>query len=126
MGAFADNFKALLHQRGLTQIQASLQLGVTQATVCRWLNGQHEPSFAALMKIASRLDVPVEGFRKGRPARRGAVKEARAPYGATGPLESLKRRWKRADRAERKAIKAALARLFPGHQAALIAWLNAP
>jgi hypothetical protein len=71
----------------------------------------------------------VEDFRDGKRAGKSVVREARARYGGSPPpiepLEALKRRWKRADRAERKAIRASLLRLFPGSYVALLAWLNA-
>lgn len=47
-------------QSGMTQTQLASVTGITKSTISRYLQGEFEPKAAAVVKLASALNVPVE------------------------------------------------------------------
>ncbi len=56
--------KKHLADKKLTAAEFARSLGVSEAAVCRWLNGQRRPDYPNLKLIASALGVPVERLDK--------------------------------------------------------------
>jgi transcriptional regulator with XRE-family HTH domain len=58
----AGNLASLLHTarvaRGLRQIDVAAAVETSQASVCRWERGSHEPSTTFLARLAELLDLP--------------------------------------------------------------------
>ena len=51
------NLKALMTKKNITQINLSVQIGVTQETISAYLNNKAKPSADTLIKIADYLDI---------------------------------------------------------------------
>ena len=50
----------LMEAHGLTQYALAKRLGISQSTICNWLNGKKEPSIESLWKVADFFDVTVD------------------------------------------------------------------
>ena len=48
----AERIKELMKVEGISQYALAKQLGISQSTICNWLNGKKEPSIESLWKIA--------------------------------------------------------------------------
>ena len=57
---FAQRLKALLEERGMTQLELAARVGVTRAAMSRYVSGDREPRFVTLVRIVEELDVRVE------------------------------------------------------------------
>lgn len=56
---FGDRLKRLIHIKGMTQSQFARELGVTDATLSRYITGTHEPSMSKAERIAEILDCDI-------------------------------------------------------------------
>jgi transcriptional regulator with XRE-family HTH domain len=61
----------------MTQAQLARLTGVTQATICRTLQGRTVPSGATLEKLASALGVPASALLPGGESKLGFLKDRR-------------------------------------------------
>ena len=52
--------KELTRRRGLTPSQLAADMGVSPASVSRWLSGKQKPSFESCLKLAAYTDIPLE------------------------------------------------------------------
>ena len=52
--------RQLREERGETQLQVAIALGVTPATVYNWERGKYEPTASMFRRIALTLGVPME------------------------------------------------------------------
>lgn len=57
---FKDTIKALRKERGLTQTELAEVVGFTHVAVVKWENGQREPDFSTLIKLADYFGVSVD------------------------------------------------------------------
>lgn len=53
-------FKKLRKQKKITQRKMAMDLNMSQNTISRYENGEREPSFAELIKIADYFDVSID------------------------------------------------------------------
>lgn len=56
---FGDRLKRLIHIKGMTQSQFARELGVTEATLSRYITGIYEPSVSKAERIAEILDCDI-------------------------------------------------------------------
>jgi DNA-binding XRE family transcriptional regulator len=56
---FGDRLKRLIHINGMTQGEFARKLGVTEATLSRYITGTHEPSMSKAERIAEILDCDI-------------------------------------------------------------------
>lgn len=59
---FGDKLKRLRAEKGVTQNALATYLGFTHVAVVKWENGQREPDFATLVKIAEYFDVSTDSL----------------------------------------------------------------
>ena len=57
---FKDTIKALRKERGLTQTELAEVVGFTHVAVVKWENGQREPDFSTLIKLADYFGVSTD------------------------------------------------------------------
>lgn len=57
-----NRLKVALAEKGVSNKWLAEQMGITQATVSKWVTNTSQPSLEALMKIARILDVPVDSL----------------------------------------------------------------
>lgn len=55
-----NRLKVVLAEKGLSNKWLSEQLGITQATVSKWVTNTSQPSLETLMQIAKLLEVQVD------------------------------------------------------------------
>lgn len=48
----AERIRELMKVEGISQYALAKELGISQSTICNWLNGKKEPSIESLWKIA--------------------------------------------------------------------------
>ena len=48
----AKRIKELMKVEGISQYALAKKLGISQSTICNWLNGKKEPSIESLWKLA--------------------------------------------------------------------------
>ena len=48
----AERIRELMKVEGISQYALAKELGISQSTICNWLNGKKEPSSESLWKIA--------------------------------------------------------------------------
>lgn len=58
--AFGDWLRAQLANHGLTMTELAERMGVSQASVSRWISNQRHPEHDSLERLAVILDVPVD------------------------------------------------------------------
>ncbi|HOX59000.1 MAG TPA: helix-turn-helix transcriptional regulator [Candidatus Paceibacterota bacterium] len=63
---FAERLKALIQERGLTQLQVGRAAGVSKNAVGKWLRGA-VPGARELFKLARAFEKPMEWFFEGEP-----------------------------------------------------------
>lgn len=56
MSKFSENLKNLLKENDISQGKLAANLGTTQQTVSRWVNGECEPDIDGIVKICLCLD----------------------------------------------------------------------
>lgn len=56
---FGDRIKRLIHIKGMTQGQFARKLGITEATLSRYIKGVHRPDAYMIEAIANALDCDV-------------------------------------------------------------------
>lgn len=54
---FSQNLRKALEDNKMTQQTFADQIGISQATVNRWLNGVNEPDFATLLTVCRILNI---------------------------------------------------------------------
>ena len=54
------NLKKIRKQKGISQVQLALKLGVSQNTVSRYETGERQADFQTLIMLADILDVTVD------------------------------------------------------------------
>ena len=47
-----ERIKELMKVEGVSQYALAKKLGISQSTICNWLNGKKEPSIESLWKLA--------------------------------------------------------------------------
>lgn len=57
---FGTRLKKALQHRNMTQAQLAEHIGVTRATLSRYVNGEREPRFATAQKIADVLQIHID------------------------------------------------------------------
>lgn len=57
---FKDTIKALRKEHGLTQTELGEVVGFTHVAVVKWENGQREPDFSTLIKLADYFGVSTD------------------------------------------------------------------
>lgn len=129
---FGDRFRALLRERGLTQVEAAILLEMQQATISYYCKLGRPPRPHILRHMADRLGVSVAEL-KGEKEPAGAKKYApsKIPIAPIPPpeqsvckaLHDLKKRWKKKPY-ERDTIRHLVAALFPTDQDNVLAWLE--
>ena len=55
-----NRLKVVLAEKGLSNKWLAEQLGITQATVSKWVTNTSQPSLETVMKIAQLLDVGID------------------------------------------------------------------
>jgi transcriptional regulator with XRE-family HTH domain len=63
---FADNFRTLRLQRGLSQAELAELVGIKQATIWGYESGECKPKFDVATKLAKIFDVTVETLYSGQ------------------------------------------------------------
>ena len=48
----AERIKELMKAEGISQYALAKKLGISQSTICNWLNGKKEPSIESLWRLA--------------------------------------------------------------------------
>lgn len=48
----AERIRELMKVEGISQYALAKHLGISQSTICNWLNGKKEPSIESLWKLA--------------------------------------------------------------------------
>ena len=48
----AERIRELMKVEGISQYALAKKLGISQSTICNWLNGKKEPSIESLWKLA--------------------------------------------------------------------------
>ena len=66
---FARRLHSLLAEAGMTAYRLAQLAGLPNQTVCRYLNGEREPTYANAVKLARALAVSVEVFADTVPAK---------------------------------------------------------
>ena len=54
------NLKALREEKGISQLQLALKLGMNQNTISRYENGQREADYQTLIMLADFFDVSID------------------------------------------------------------------
>lgn len=62
-----DRLREYMEQHGLTQYELAKRLGVSQPTVCDWINGNFTPTAKRLLLISKRTGLSVDELLKGTP-----------------------------------------------------------
>lgn len=57
---FGNKLKEILEEKGITQTELSIKIGVTQATISRYITGKMVPIGPVISAIARELHVPVQ------------------------------------------------------------------
>lgn len=123
---FGDRFRALLRERGLTQVEAANLLEMQQATVSYYCRLDRPPRPHILAHMADRLGTTVPELKGEKVV--GATKKLPAPkvpppdQSVCIALHDLRRRWKKPT--ERDSIRHLVSLLFPAHSAKVLAWLE--
>ena len=60
MSVFAEKLKELRKEKGLTQSQVGVHLGMSQHNYRRWEVGERSPSGETLIKLADYFDVSID------------------------------------------------------------------
>lgn len=60
MSVFAERLKELRKEKGLTQSQVGVHLGMSQQNYRRWEVGERSPSGETLIKLADYFDVSID------------------------------------------------------------------
>jgi len=63
--AFAARLRLVREQRNLTQVELAKRAGVGQAMVSLLEQGDRQPSWATVCRLAKALNVGIEEFQKG-------------------------------------------------------------
>jgi len=71
--SFADRLKILFDTRGKTLTAVADDIGITAATLSRYLNGIHEPDYKSLLKLSLYFDVSMDWLGGRVEDRRGTV-----------------------------------------------------
>lgn len=58
--SFRRNLKTLIHNRGLTLTGMSAELGMSTASLSRYLNGDRAPDLEYVLRIANYFDISVD------------------------------------------------------------------
>lgn len=69
---FKDTIKALRKERGLTQTELGEVVGFTHVAVVKWENGQREPDFSTLIKLADYFGVSTD-YLLGREEKKSVI-----------------------------------------------------
>ncbi|MBQ3833933.1 MAG: helix-turn-helix transcriptional regulator [Elusimicrobia bacterium] len=59
---FSKQFKNIMFEKGFTQRELAVKLGVGAELVSRWVNGVRKPSISSLRKISKVFNVPISYF----------------------------------------------------------------
>ena len=57
---FGEHIYELRKERGLTQSDIAIYLGISDKAISKWENGTAKPTIANLTKLAELMDVPLE------------------------------------------------------------------
>ena len=57
-----EKIKNKLIEKGISRKQLSEMTGISEAAICRYINGTREPKIICLNSIANALDVPISYF----------------------------------------------------------------
>ncbi|MBR6425006.1 MAG: helix-turn-helix transcriptional regulator [Oscillospiraceae bacterium] len=90
LGAFLS---ALRKERGLTQEELGVQLGVSNKTVSRWENNRSEPDLAMLQRLSAFYGVTAQELLAGK--RLDTPAPSREPWESNFSVEEQKTYWKR-------------------------------
>lgn len=63
--AVGENIRSCLEAHGIAQRELAETIGVTEATMSRWLNGERQPSAYALLKISKVFGTTMESLMAG-------------------------------------------------------------
>lgn len=55
-----NKINLLLREKGITRKELSIKSGISEAAICRYINGSREPKTVCLNAIAEALDVPIK------------------------------------------------------------------
>lgn len=61
----AERIKYLMDAEDISQYSLAKKLGISQSTICNWLNGKKEPSIESLWKLADYFGETID-FLVGR------------------------------------------------------------
>lgn len=56
------NLRKFIRERGVTQAYIARATGLTEASISRYVNGEHTPSSMSLLKLARALHVSMDDF----------------------------------------------------------------
>ena len=73
---FATNMRILMKERRIIQDELAAKIGRTRQTVCRYVNGESEPGYETLAKIADLFSVSTDYLLGISPARSRSADEA--------------------------------------------------
>lgn len=73
---FATNMRILMKERRITQAMLADEIGRTRQTVCQYVNGDSEPGYGTLAKIADFFSVSIDFLLGISPARSRSADEA--------------------------------------------------
>ena len=88
--------RAGMEQRGLTNVQVAVELGVDDSTVSNWKNGKREPEASQLLALAGMIGVTVEDLLGVQTDKARLWQAARIWLEATITVEALARDMARA------------------------------
>ena len=57
---FVENLKQLMKDEGITQLQLSKSIGVSQSAISNWLKGNKEPSLTSIWLLADYFGYTVD------------------------------------------------------------------
>lgn len=72
---FKDTIKALRKEHGLTQTELGEVVGFTHVAVVKWENGQREPDFSTLIKLADYFGVSTD-YLLGREEKKSGIERS--------------------------------------------------
>ena len=62
---FKERLKSAIDHKGMTQKSLAQVVGITEASMSRYMNGSREPSLKAVVKMSDVLDVSTDWLLKG-------------------------------------------------------------
>ena len=129
---FGENFREILRQRNLTQIEAAELLKTSQSVISGYCRLKTAPRTRILEWMSTRLGVSVPELKgevplaepgKGIRAKIEEIQKSTYDDLASRAMDDLRQRWRKKP-SERDTIKHLVAALFPKDAQRILAWLD--